>query len=152
MTRAETLQKMRGLGLMEARALQTEAAAKTVTETEIIARESSAPRFDPNKDYTNWPINSPVRDEGQVWLLLIPHNAAHYTGRPSANRAMWGLAHTTDPKKAKPYVAPYGTSGLYSNGECMIWTDDLVYRCIAPQPTEYTPESYPAYWERVETI
>jgi hypothetical protein len=149
-TREETLQKMRGLGLMEARTLQTEAAAKTITETEIIAREISVPRFDPKKDYTGWKAGSPVRDEGQVWLLIQPHNASHFTGRPSTLRALWGLAHTTDPKKAKPYVAPYGTSGLYANGECMIWTDGETYRCIAPNPTEYTPESYQAYWERVE--
>jgi hypothetical protein len=138
------------MGFMEAKALQTEAAAKTITETEIIEREGASPRFDPKKDYTKWPVGSPVRDEGQVWLLIQPHNASHYPGRPSGNRALWGLAHTTDPKKAKHYVAPCGVSGLYKNGECMVWTDGEVYRCIAPNPTEYTPESYPAYWEVVK--
>lgn len=149
MTREETLNKMRGMGAVEAKLLQTEAAAKTITETEIIARETAAPRFDPTKDYSGWPAGAPVRDEGQVWLLIQPHNAAHYTGRPSTLRALWGLAHTTDPAKAKPWVAPYGTSGLYKAGECCLWTDGFVYRCIAPQPTEYTPESYPPYWKRV---
>lgn len=124
--------------------------APDMNGTQLIAEEDFIPDYDPKKDYTGWKAGSPVRDEDQVWLLLIPHNAAHYTGRPSGNRAMWGLAHTTDPKKAKPYVAPYGTSGLYANGECMIWTDGETYRCIAPNPTEYTPESYQAYWERVE--
>lgn len=150
MTREETLRKMRDMGRVEAKALQTEAAAKTITETEIIEREAAAPRFDPTKDYSEWPVGSPVRDESQVWLLIQPHNASHFTGRPSTLRALWGLAHTTDPKKAKPYVAPYGTSGLYQNGECMVWTDGEVYRCIALSPTEYTPETYPPYWERVE--
>lgn len=144
------MNKMRGMGAVEAKLLQTEAAAKTITETEIIARETAAPRFDPTKDYSGWPAGAPVRDEGQVWLLIQPHNAAHYSGRPSTLRALWGLAHTTDPAKAKPYVAPHGTSGLYKNGECMIWTDGFVYRCTAPQPTEYTPESYPDWWERAE--
>ena len=134
----------------KASALALREKAPSMTGTELIAEEDIAPDFDPNKDYSKWKAGAPVRDEGQVWVLLQPHNAAHYSGRPSGNRALWGLAHTTDPKKAKPYVAPYGTSGLYAKGECMVWTDGFVYRCIAPQPTEYTPESYPAYWEWVE--
>jgi hypothetical protein len=133
----------------KASALTLREKASDMDGTQLIAEEDFIPDYDPKKDYSGWKAGFPVRDEGQVWLLLIPHNAAHYTGRPSGNRAMWGLAHTTDPKKAKPYVAPYGTSGLYANGECMIWTDGETYRCIAPNPTAYTPESYQAYWERV---
>ena len=133
----------------KASALALREKAPEMDGTQLIAEEDFIPDFDPKKDYSKWPVGSPVRDEGQVWPLQIPHIAAHYTGRPSTLRAMWGLAHTTDPAKAKPYVAPYGTSGLYANGECMVWTDGETYRCIAPQPTEYTPESYPEYWERV---
>ena len=149
MNKTESLRKMREKGAYDAKVLQDQAHEGVVTETEIIEREISVPAFDPNKDYTNWPVNSPVADEGQVWLLLQPYNAAHHDARPSALRALWGLAHTTDPRKAKPYVAPYGISGLYKPQECMIWTDGNVYRCIAPQPTEYTPESYGQYWEKV---
>lgn len=133
----------------KASALALREKAPEMTGTQLIAEEDFIPDFDPTKDYSKWPVGSPVRDEGQVWVLIQPHNAAHYEARPSGNRAMWGLAHTTDPNKAKPYVAPYGTSGLYANGECMRWKDGFVYRCIAPQPTEYTPESYPEYWEKV---
>jgi len=149
MNKTESLTKMREKGAYDAKVLQDEAAAGTVTETEIIDRETAVPAFDPEKDYTGWPVNSPVADEGQVWLLLQPYNAAHYDGRPSTLRALWGLAHTKDPAKAKPYVAPFGTSGLYKKDECMIWTDGLVYRQIGADETEYTPESYPPYWEVV---
>jgi hypothetical protein len=93
-------------------------AAPGMTGTEIIAAENNVPAWDQSKDYTGCKAGIPVSDEGQVWLLIIPHNAAHYTGRPSAQRALWGLAHTTDPKMAKPWVAPYGVSGLYMEGEC----------------------------------
>lgn len=93
-----------------------------LTGTQIIARERDVPDFDPGKDYTSWPRGSAVADDGQVWRLEIPHNASHYPGtRPSSNRACWGLAHTTDPGKAKPWVAPYGISGLYMEGECCTW-------------------------------
>lgn len=149
MTKEEMLVKMREKGAEDATALQTKAVAGEVTHTEIIDQEIAVPAFDPKKDYSNWKKDSPVADEGQVWLLIQPHNAAHYEGRPSTNRALWGLAHTKNPAKAKPYVAPYGTSGLYQPDECMIWTDGEVYRCIAPAATEYTPESYAQYWEKV---
>ena len=62
-----------------------------------------------------------MADEGQVWLLLIPHRAADYAGRPATLRALWGLAHTKDPAKAKPWVASYGQSGWYLLDECCTW-------------------------------
>ena len=94
-------------------ALDLQSRAPEMTGTQIIDEESKIPAFDPDKDYSAWAAGYPVTDEGQVWPLLMPHNAASYVGRPSTLRAMWGLAHTKDPKKAKPWVASYGVSGLY---------------------------------------
>lgn len=102
----------------KADALDLRERSPELTGTEIIAQEQKVPPFDPQKDYTGWPVGAPVADEGQVWTLIQPHNAAYYTGRPATLRALWGLAHTTDPAKAKPWVAPYGTSGLYKLEEC----------------------------------
>ena len=137
----------RSLGRADALKLREEAAS--LNGTQIIDREHCAPTFDPAKDYTGWPKDAPVTEDGQVWLLLIPHNAAHYPGlRPSTNRACWGLAHTTDPKKAKPWVNPHGTSGLYKLGECYKAKDGTVKRCLVEQ-TEYDAEAMPSYWETV---
>ena len=88
-----------------------------------------------------------MADEGQVWLLIQPHNASHYTGRPSTLRALWGLAHTTDPAKAKPFVEPYGTSGMYMAGECCT-ENGGVYRAKNDN-TVHAPSAYPAGWETV---
>ena len=99
-------------------ALSLQERAVSLSGTEIIAQEVNIPAWNPHKDYSKWPTWSPVQDEGQVWLLLTPHHAAHYSGRPSGLRSLWSLAHTTDPKSAKPWVAPYGTSGLYLIEEC----------------------------------
>lgn len=120
MTRAEELDMIRRSG--KADALDLRERAPSLTGTEVIAEESKVPAFDPAKDYTSWPVGAPVADEDQVWILLIPHNAADYSGRPSTLRALWGLAHTTDPAKAKPWVASYGTSGLYKLEECCTYT------------------------------
>lgn len=119
MTKENSLEILRQQGKADALDLQGRAA--DMTGTEIIAEENKVPAFDPAKDYTKWPVGAPVADDDQVWTLLQPHNAAHYTGRPADLRALWGLAHTTDPAKAKPYVAPYGTSGLYMVDEVCIY-------------------------------
>lgn len=133
-------------GQRDARELRAEAQA--LTGTQIIAREHCVPAFDPGKDYTDWPVGAPVADEGQVWVMIQPHNAAHYQGRPGSLRALWGLAHTTDPARAKAWVDPLGTSGLYMAGECYRGEDGKIYRCKA-DGTAYHAEALPDGWEEV---
>lgn len=142
---------MRGQGKADAVSLRGRAAQ--MDGTAIIAEESKIPAFDPRRDYTGYPVGAPVAAEGQVWLLIQPHNAAHYGyDSPSQQRALWGLAHTTDPARAKPFVQSLGTSGMYQKGECC--TDPgaedprAVYR--AKQTTSYAPHEYPAAWELVK--
>lgn len=110
-------------------ALDLAARAPAMDGTAIIAEEQKIPAWNQNADYTGQAPGIPVQDEGQVWLLIQPHNAAHYPGRPSANRALWGLAHTKDPAKAKAWVASYGTSGLYKIDECCTYphTDGSIH-------------------------
>lgn len=145
MTRAEELDMIRRSG--KADALDLRERAPSLTGTEVIAEESKVPAFDPAKDYTNWPVSAPVADEDQVWILLIPHNAASYSGRPSTLRALWGLAHTTDPAKAKPWVASYGTSGLYKLDEVCTYNGHI-WRNLY-NDNEYPPETLNAEdrWE-----
>lgn len=136
----------RSLGRSDALKLRAESA--TLSETEIVDLEHCVPAFDPQRDYTDWPVGAPVTDEGQVWLLLQPHNAAKYAGRPSTLRALWGLAHTTNPDKAKPWVDAYGTSGMYMAGECYKAEDGTVYRCLFDN-TVHDVTAYPDGWELV---
>ena len=151
MNKEQVLAKMREKGAEDALALQTKAIAGEVTHTEIIDQEISVPAFDPNKDYSTWGINSPVADEGQVWLLLQPHNASHYEGRPSTLRALWGLAHTKNPENAKPYVAPFGTSGLYQEEECCTdpnYEDPTQVFVCRVRDNAYSPSEYMQNWEK----
>lgn len=145
MTRAEELDMIRRSG--KADALDLRERAPSLTGTEVIAEESKVPAFDPAKDYTSWAAGAPVADEGQVWILLIPHNAAKYSGRPSTLRALWGLAHTADPTKAKPWVASYGTSGLYKLDEVCTYNGHI-WRNLY-NDNEYPPETLNAEdrWE-----
>lgn len=150
MTKEQSLAKMREKGAYDAQVLQTKAVEGSVTETEIINNEISVPAFDPKKDYSKWGVKSPVSDEGQVWLLLQPHNASHYEGRPSTLRALWGLAHTKNPENAKLYVAPYGTSGLYAKGECCTdpnYSDPTQVFISKVDNNAYSPSEYMQNWE-----
>lgn len=131
-----------------AAALELRGAASGMTGTEIIDREQDAPYFDPQKDYSAWPVGSPVQDDGQVWLLIQPYNAAHYPQRPAELRALWGLAHTTDPTKAKPWVNPYGISGLYMTGECYVDENGVVWRSLYDN-VDFPASSVPQNWEQV---
>lgn len=134
----------RSLGRADALKLREE--AHSLTGTQIIDREHSAPAFDPQKDYSAWPAGAPVTDEGQVWLLIQPHNAAHYAGRPSTLRALWGLAHTTNPAKAKPWADAHGTSGMYMTGEVYKDADGVAWRCLQDN-TVYDAVTWPEGWE-----
>lgn len=136
----------RSLGRSDALKLRDEAHA--LTGTQIIDREFCIPAFDPLKDYSAFPAGAPVKDEDQVWLLLQPHNAAHYGGRPSSLRALWGLAHTTNPERAKPWVNPYGTSGMYMTGEVYLGADGTVWRAKQDNLV-HDALSYPQGWEKV---
>lgn len=144
-SKERVLKRERDRGFMAAKELQTR--APEMTGTELIAEEGKVPVWDFQKDYTGWAAGYPVADEGQVWVLIQPHNAAHYPGRPSGLRALWGLTHTTDPKMAKPWVEPYGTSGLYMTDECCI-ENCRTYRSVHDD-NPYAPSSYPEWWELV---
>lgn len=138
------LEVLRSLGQREAAELRQ--AAGSMTGTEIIATERAVPAWNAQQDYSDWPVSAPVADEGQVWLLIQPHNAASYQGRPSTLRALWGLAHTTDPARAKPWVDPQGTSGMYMAGECYLAADGTVYRCLQDSCV-WDAAALPSAWE-----
>ena len=99
MTKDEAIEKMKEKGADDA--LNLRGRASTMDGTAIIAEESKVPDFDATKDYSACPVGTPVADEGQVWKLIQPYNAANYSGRPSTLRALWGLFLTTDRAKAR---------------------------------------------------
>lgn len=134
-------------------ALDLRARAGQMDGTALIREEDKVPAFDPSKDYTSWPIGAPVADGGQVWTLLQPYNAANYPQRPAELRSQWSLAHTKDPSRAKPYVAPLGTSGMYMTGECCTDPDyedpTAVWRSLTDNNV-WSPTQYAQNWEKVE--
>lgn len=140
------LDVMRRQGAADASALRAQ--AEELDGTEIISREGCVPNFVPGKDYSGWPVGAPVADDRQVWQLLQPYDSAAHPGSPGELRALWGLCHTKDPERAKPWVAPHGTSGMYMTGECYRAADGTVYRCRSDN-TVHDAEALPGGWEVV---
>lgn len=140
-------------GKLDATNLRTMCANNELTDTEIIDNEAMIPQWQADKDYTSYPTGTPVQYEGQIYGLFIPHNASHYPGTtPLTMRTLWSLKHTKNPLKAKPYIAPSGTSGLYMIDECC--TDpnhedpNLIWRSIVDN-NAYAPSEYGANWELI---
>lgn len=152
MTKAEILALMKEKG--KADALDLRARAKDLDGTALIAEESKIPLFDPNKDYSNWTVGSPVYEivdgERQVFTLIQPHNASYYPGStPSNTRALWSLKHTKDVAKAKPWVAPLGTSGMYDTDEVCTHSGHIWKSAQDNNPYEPGAVGTDDWWEDV---
>nr|DAM68342.1 MAG TPA: hypothetical protein [Caudoviricetes sp.] len=147
-SKSYVLDKMRDIGLKAAESLQ--AIAPELDGTAIIDREADIPDFDPEKhQYLNWKKGEVVRDDGQVWQLIQPYDSTIYKDHPNDMRAQWGLCHTKNPLKAKPYVEPLGRSGMYMKGECCIAKDGSVRRSKIDNNV-WPPTEYPDGWEIME--
>jgi len=142
------------LGALEAQgradALSLRERAAVMDGTALIAEERKIPQFDPGKDYSAWAAGAPVWEdvdgEHQVFALLQPHNAASYPGStPSNAPALWSIRHTKDPARAKAWMAPSGTSGMYAVDECAV-ENGHVWRS-AVDSNVWRPSEYPAGWE-----
>lgn len=139
------LSKMKEIGLQSAEEFQAEAVS--LDGTAIIDKENDIPDFNPEVQYLNWSKGECVRDNNQVWQLIQPYDSTIYKDRPEDLRAQWGLCHTKDPNKAKPYIAPMGQSGMYMKDECCL-ENEKVYRSKIDNNV-WKPTEYPTGWEEV---
>lgn len=153
MTKAEILALMKEKGKSDA--LDLRSRAKNLDGTAIIAEEKKVPRFDGTKDYSAWAVGSPVWEEvdgeRQVFTLITPHNASFYPGStPSNTRALWSLKHTKDVAKAKPWVAPLGTSGMYMTDEVCKYADKIWRSKQDSNPYEPGAVGTDSFWENAD--
>lgn len=155
MTKEEILAHMKAKG--KADALDLRSRAKDLDGTAIIAEEEKIPQFDPYKDYSGWAVGSPVYvivdGERQVFTLIQPHNAANYPGStPSNTRALWSLKHTKDAAKAKPWVAPLGTSGMYDTDEVCTHSGHIWKSTQDNNPYEPGAVGTESFWTDLGTL
>lgn len=88
---------------------------------------------------------------GQTWECFSHYDNAVYPDIRPGEAAWYTFnrpLHGTSPETARPWCKPrHGTTDIYHPGECMIWTDGSVRRCL--RDTNFSPEEYPADWEIV---
>ena len=123
---------------------------ESMSGTEIIDQELFAPEWKPANYQT---VGAPVKFDGQVYKVLQAHDSSQTPDwTPAATPALWSICHTTDPAKAKPWLEPQGTSGMYQLGECYRADDGTVYRQIYDGGNVYDAAATPDRWETVEVV
>lgn len=109
------LTTMRKYGKAVAENLQER--APEMNGTEIIAEEEFLPDFDPVRQYLNYPAGYVCKSAlGNAVKLIQPYDSTIYTQQPEELSAQWGFYWSTDPKKAKPFVAI--STSPYMTGDC----------------------------------
>ena len=130
------------------KAQELRANAPDMTDTEVIDQELFIP------DWREGPqvAGAPVQYRGQVYRVLPPGHDS--TGNPGWNPvdtpALFSVCHTKDPAKAKPWVDPYGISGMYTLGDCYVDDEGIVHRQIFDGDNVYDAAAMPDRWETVE--
>lgn len=139
----------------KADALTLASNAQGMTPTQVIEEEAKVPMFVWGTDYSLLPKDAPIAEmvdgEIQIFKMITPVNTAHYPNiTPNTERSLYSLCHTTNPKKAKAWVAPLGTSGLYVTDECCT-ENGRVYQSKIDN-NSWSPSAYPDGWTDLGTI
>ena len=112
------LETMRRSGKLIAADLQSRAPA--MTGTEIIAEEDYLPDFDAavkKKNMLERSAGFVCRSAaGRAVKLIQPYDSTIYTQQPEELPAQWGFYWSTDPKKAKPFIAL--STSPFNTGDC----------------------------------
>ena len=82
---------------------------------------------------------------GRVVKLLQHYDSTIYTEEPENYPSLWGFVWSTDPLKAKPFIAL--STSPYNLGDCCT-ENDKVYKSLIANNV-YAPSEYPQGWEEV---
>ena len=128
--------------------LENAVKAGSLTPTQIVACDGLVEPWAPG-------IYSPgdiCADGGTVWRCIQPHDStANPDWTPTNARVLWVPYHTTDPEKARPYIAPTMAEDAYNKGECMIWTDGTIKRANR-DGVVHDPDILPVAWDTVAVL
>lgn len=120
--------------------------------TEMYAEGEKIPDFQAAKAVKNM-LERPVgfvckSTAGRVVKLLQVYNSDIYPQEPEELPAQWGFAWSTDPKKAREFVAI--STSPYNAGECCTAAGH-VWRCKQANVV-WSPETNPEFWTDLGTI
>lgn len=138
---------MRKQGRIVAQDVQNRAA--DMTGTELNAEDGYIPSFAAaiaNKNMLERPAGFVCKSSaGRVVKLLQPYDSDIFTAEPEELPAQWGFVWSTDPAKAKPFIAL--ATSPFNKGDCCS-EDAVIYRSLV-DGNVWPPSAYPAGWETV---
>lgn len=112
------LDAMRKTGRIVAQEIQGK--AETMDGTQLYAEETYIPDFAvavANQNMISRPSGFVCRSSaGHVVKLIQPYDSDVYTQEPEELPAQWGFVWSTDPKKARPFIAL--STSPYNTGDC----------------------------------
>lgn len=147
-SKERVLQRERERGTADARNFASRVVVENLDGTAIIAQQDKVPAWSEKAVYGADLAGCPVQDGDQVYTLLSAHTPAHNPGfRPADLPAIYSIKHTKDPARAKPFMAPNGTSGVYMMRDCCK-ENGVVYRSLNDNNV-WAPSAYPSFWEEV---
>ena len=128
-------------------ALELQNRSDSMTGTELYSKEEYLPEFyiaRKTKNMLERPIGFVCKSSaGRVVKLIQPYDSDIYTDEPENLPAQWGFKWSTDPKKAKPFVAL--STSPYMKGDCCS-ENDTVYRSKMDNNV-FSPSAYSNGWE-----
>lgn len=142
------LETLKRSGKLTAQVVQEKSV--NMTGTELNAEDMYIPDFKiavTKKNMLERPIGFICKSSaGRVVKLLQRYDSSIYTEEPEAYASLWGFVWSTDPKKAKPFIAM--STSPYMTGDCCLENNE-VYRSKIDNNV-YAPSAYPQGWEKVE--
>lgn len=147
-SKERVLERERQRGYEAAKVVQTN--AESMTGTELYAAEDRIPSFKAacaKMNMLDRPVGFVCRStEGRVVKLLQNYDSTIYTQEPEELVAQWGFKWSTDPAKARPFIAL--STSPYNTGDCCTY-DGKTWRS-GQDGNVWEPGTPNILWEEVE--
>ena len=148
----EPMEIMYQEGRRQALALQER--APTLNGTELNAEDDKIPSFRAAVDQKNMLERKAGQDDGfvckstagRVVRLIQNYDSDIFTQEPEALPAQWRMVWSTDPAKAKPFIA--SSTSYYNTGDCCLNAAGEARRSKIDVNT-FDPDVSPQFWEPV---
>ena len=148
-SKERVLQRERQRGYEAAKLLQSN--ADNMSGTELNASDDRIPGFTAaclRQNMLQRPVGFVcVSGEGRVVRLLHPYDSSIYTNEPEDLPSLWAFQWSTDPAKARPFIAR--STYTYNTGECCTY-DGKVWRS-GQDGNVWAPGTVGVKWEEVES-
>ena len=150
MTRAEELEMLRQSGKVDAMALQER--SSELSGTELNAEDDKIPRFKAAVKEKNMLDRKAGQNDGfvckssagRVVRLIQNYDSNVFTGEPEELPAQFRFVWSTDPAKAKPFIA--SSTSYYNTGDCCLNKAGEPRRSKI-NANVFDPDVYPEFWE-----